>query len=117
MPRPTRITSTPRERLDDLARFGAGNPSARPAYVAVLPSMVIAHLAITHGRPVAEQLRDTAHSVAALGFHQPQLDLDSSGSQLSQPPPATCGKGSRWATTTRRIPAAMIALVQGGVFP
>ena len=88
-----------------------------PEAVAALPSKVIAHLAVTKGNRVHSRLRYGAFSSRAGSAWQPTSTEIPAASSAASPRPLTSGKGSAIAATTRVIPAAMTAVVHGGVLP
>ena len=90
-----------------------------PVRVATLPSSVIADLKSTHGRPVRACLRNGWLSRRARAASSPSATSTSipSSRRIPSPRPAAFSVGSSDATTTRAIPASMIASVHGGVRP
>ena len=64
-----------------------------------------------------QQLQIRRVEPAGLGLAQPDLDHDARLAQQTAPLPATWGKGSAMAATTRATPARRTASVQGGVLP
>ena len=87
--------------------------------VATLPSSVIADLNRTHGRPVRACLRNGWLSSRARAASSPSATSTSipSSRRIPSPRPEAFSVGSSEATTTRRMPAATIASVHGGVLP
>ncbi len=81
------------------------------------PSSVIAHLAITHGRPAPSSFKYGALSRRASSSSTPTSVSMPMLASSANPRPATSGNGSRIAATTRRMPASRIAATQGGVLP
>jgi hypothetical protein len=118
VPMPMAIASTRPRRAWTMARE-AGELIQRPAPAgaASRPSRLIAHFAITHGRPVATSLRKGAVSRTASASSSPVSTVMPAARKAASPPPATAGNGSPAATTTRAMPAAMMACVHGGVLP
>ena len=88
-----------------------------PSGAAVRPSSEAASLSTTHGRPVRRCLRYGGQLLGGRLRPDPDLDLEAGGPQTGDPPSGHHGSGSSTATTTRRIPEAMMASVQGGVRP
>ena len=90
-----------------------------PVRVATLPSSVIADLNRIHGRPVRACLRNGWLSRLARSGEVVvgEDDLDPLVAEDPGPRPAALSVGSSLATTTRAIPASMIASVHGGVRP
>ena len=101
-----------------------------PVIVAILPSSVIAHLAVTHGIPVVIYLRNTRFwvfnclmRVAMISPHTVLAACSRTSTSMpawrncSTPLPETRGLGSRSPTTTRLMPFSMIASVHGGCCP
>ncbi len=90
-----------------------------PVRVATLPSRVMADLNSTHGRPTRACLRKAWLSSRALAASSPSAMTISTPSsrRIPSPRPDAFSVGSSDATTTRLMPAARIASVQGGVLP
>ena len=80
------------------------------------PSADTASLRVTHGRFDMKELKNGALSSRAASDSMPTSTSIPAARRRSTPPPAT-GFGSRTATTTRAMPAAMIASTHGGVLP
>src|SRR6266568_3836422 len=81
------------------------------------PSMEVASFSATKGCSVWRRVaRKGALTAAASSARSPTLVSMPTLFNTSMPPRAS-GSGSRTAATTRRIPAARIAAVHGGVFP
>ena len=118
VPMPTRMPSI-RPRSSCTSRREAGDDSQRSSLdpVAKAPSRLIAHLAITHGRPRSTKVRKGAVRRVASCSRRPTSTVSPARSSATMPPPATAGNGSRAAITTRLMPAAITASVQGGVLP
>ena len=87
-----------------------------PLWVATLPSSDIADLNSTQGRPVRASLRNGWLSRRARAAISPPASTTSTPSsrRIPSPRPEACPEGSSEATTTRLMPAARIASVQGG---
>ncbi len=90
-----------------------------PVAVATLPSSDMADLKSTHGRPVRACLRNAWLSSRARRATSPPAMSTSmpSSRRMPRPRPAACSAGSSAATTTRAMPAAVIAVVQGRSCP
>jgi hypothetical protein len=90
-----------------------------PVRVATLPSSVIADLNTTCGRPERACLRNDWLSSRARAASSPSATSTSTPSsrRIPRPRPDAFSVGSSEATTTRVMPAARIASVQGGVCP
>ena len=88
-----------------------------PVCVAILPSRLSAALAMTNGLPVVIHLLKAELSCVASVANNPASHRIPARRNTARPRPLCRGLGSRAATTTRRIPAAMMAAVQGGVRP
>src|SRR4051794_3269076 len=103
----------------DLAAALGGDPLRVAGRVATLPSSVIADLKSTHGRPVRPCLRKAWLSSRARPASSPVATSTSTPSsrRIPRPRPEAFSVGSSEATTTRPMPAARIASVQGGVWP
>src|SRR5438270_10209962 len=81
------------------------------------PSREVASLRVTSGRPLRRRQKKPALISAASAAQRPVLTSMPAARNRRTPSPATRGSGSSRATTTRRIPAAINASVQGGVRP
>src|SRR5262249_31998183 len=88
-----------------------------PEAAAALPSSVMAHLAVTYGRPVDRSFRYGALSRRAASPSRPSSTITPASASRAKPPPATFGNGARIAAPPRAIPALWIASVHGGVLP
>jgi len=87
-----------------------------PLDSAVLPSRLAAAFSRTHGRP--RVIRDTKPMFCSRASSSRRPTSTAMRSARSRAAPfAASGFGSVIAATTRRIPAAMMASVQGGVRP
>ncbi len=87
-----------------------------PSAAADRPSRVVATFQVTRGRPLTKadvqaRLRDSASTA-----RRPPTTSTPTARSRSAPPPAR-GLGSAWAKTTRVMPAARRAAVQGPVSP
>ena len=88
-----------------------------PAASAILASSVRASLTLTHGRRCVTQKKKSSLSRCASCSSNPvQTSAPASASRV-MPFPLTSGLGSRTDATTLRMPASMIAVVQGAVLP
>ena len=115
---PTRIASAPVRNLIPLAlAFSPVIHLDSPAPVAIFPSSDIAALTVTNGRWRTIQWWNASFNPAASAASKPVLTARPARSKISNPRPQWAGFGSRAAATTRRMPAPMIASVQGGVRP
>lgn len=89
--------------------------------MAILPSSVIAAFTVTKGVRWTIQWLNASFSRAASVATSLAASAKSTFTpalrNISNPLPAWLGLGSVVATTTRRMPAARIASVQGGVRP
>ena len=87
--------------------------------VATFPSSVMADLNSTQGRPVRACLRKGWLTSRAAPASAPSATSTSTPSsrRIPRPRPLAFSVGSSEATTTRLMPAATIASVQGGVSP
>jgi hypothetical protein len=108
--RPRSQWTISRDSTDEIQRLS-------PLAVAMRPSRLIAHLAITHGFFCSTSLRKGAVSRVASRSQSPASTAMPAARSAAMPPPFTAGKGSRAAITTRAMPAATTASVQGGVLP
>ena len=88
-----------------------------PLSSAVRPSRLAAILTRTHGRPCCMRLIQPDVELARLVFEQADVDLDARPRAAAPRRCAAGGSGSRIAATTRAMPAASSASVQGGVRP
>src|SRR6267143_3841210 len=89
----------------------------RPPASAIRPSMDVASLSATQGRSVCCLVkRNGAFSAAASSASRP-ICVSMPARFSTSTPPRASASGSRTAATTRRMPAARIASVQGGVLP
>ena len=90
-----------------------------PVRVATFPSSVMADLNRTQGRPVRACLRKAWLTSRAAPARAPSAIVTSTPSsrRIPSPRPLAFSVGSSEATTTRLMPAATIASVQGGVSP
>jgi hypothetical protein len=88
-----------------------------PLRVAMAPSMVDAHLAITCGRPVMWRLMKGSSTSNAAACSMPTPTLMPAFSNILMPLPLTRGFGSTQATSTCFTPASIRAEVHGGVLP
>ena len=90
-----------------------------PSRVATFPSRLVADLKRTHGRPVRACLRKAWFSSLARAATAPVATSTSmpSSRRIPRPRPEAFSVGSSLATTTRPIPASMIASVHGGWRP
>src|SRR5437867_5248234 len=115
---PTAIASNPARSQWTWSR--ASGPEIhceRPPASAIRPSMDVASLSATNGRSVCCRVkRNGALSAAASSASRPICVSIPARFSTSTPPRASAS-GSRTAATTRRIPAARIASVHGGVLP
>ena len=87
-----------------------------PVLVATLPSRLMADLKSTHGRPVRACLRKAWFCWRACAASSPpaRSTCTPSSRRMPRPRPEAFSVGSSLATTTRSMPAARIASVQGG---
>ena len=117
VPMPTATASLSARSLWTSARAASpvSHPGRRVASVRA-PSSERASLRRTKGRSLASALKKAAFSSRAADSSTPRRTSTPSPRSRSAPPRAT-GLGSGTAATTRRIPAARIASVHGGVFP
>ena len=118
VPDPTRTAS--QIRRTSWTRRRLASPEIQrlvPEASARRPSSVIAHLAMTSGRPVRVRLKKAALRRRASSSSTPTVTRRPASRSRARPRPATSGNGSSAAATTRRTPAATIASVQGGVLP
>ncbi len=76
----------------------------------------MAHFNATYGTPVVAYFKNGAMSLRPSVSSTPETTSIPAARNVSAPPAAT-GLGSLAAKTTRAMPAAIIARVQGGVFP
>ena len=118
VPAPTSTAShRPRRACTSARLSGPLIQRACPVRLAVLPSSVIAHLTITHGRPVVTRFVNGAIRARASPSRTPTVTSTSAARSAATPPPAVCGAGSAAPITTRATPARSTASVQGGVLP
>src|SRR5882762_8225029 len=115
---PTAIASNPARSQWTWSR--ASGPEIhceRPPASAIRPSMEVASLSATNGRSVCCRVkRNGALSEAASSASRPICVSIPARFSTSTPPRASAS-GSRTAATTRRMPAARMASVHGGVLP
>src|SRR5438552_8186216 len=115
---PTAIASNPARNQCTCSR--AASPETHcelPAASAMRPSIDVASLSATKGRSACSRAnRNGACGAAAAPRDRPSGTVTPCARSAAAPPRAS-GSGSRMAATTRVTPAAMIASVQGGVFP
>ena len=104
----------PRRMCTSLSDSGDEIQRSPPGAAASLPSRLTAHLAITHGRPRRIRHRKGAVSRSASAANSPTSTVMPAALIASMPRPATSGKGSLAATTTRRSPAPDDRLGAGG---
>lgn len=115
---PTKTASTPlRMRIEYARARGPVIHFDSPFTVAILPSRVIAALTMTHGVLWRIQWFHDSLRRSAECARQPVITSMLAWRSRSIPLPLWRGFGSTVAMTTRLIPAAMIASVQGGVRP
>ena len=90
--------------VNHLARAAPEIQRLSPVRVAILPSSVIAHFAMIHGRPVPTSFKYGAFSRRASASSKPTSTVTPAACNSAIPRPRTSENGSRWATTTRRTP-------------
>ena len=120
VPMPMQIASTPARQSCTSRRLRSFEIHFEsPVCVATLPSRLIADLKITNGRPVRANFRKGWLSSRADRDRSPSIVSTSmpSSRKIPSPRPEALSVGSSEATTTRLMPAATIASVQGGVLP
>ena len=89
-----------------------------PLRVAMRPSSEVASLSVTSGRPRPLLEEEAGVQRLGLGAQQAELDLDARLAQLGDALAVDPLVRDRWSpTTTRRTPAWISAIVQGGVRP
>ena len=118
VPAPTTMASL--AARNSCTRRRAGSPVIKPpepVLAAIYPSMVIANLSITNGRPVRRWCRYEASCSRTRSSSTPTCTAMPASRSRAMPVPATRWSGSCTPITTRATPAVMIASVQGGVRP
>ena len=88
-----------------------------PLLVAIRPSSVVASFSVTSGRPARMRWVKPASTSCASGSSTPSSTSMPAARSRAMPWLSTRVSGSRVATTTRAMPAAISASVQGGVWP
>ena len=88
-----------------------------PPAVAILPSSVIAAFMVTNGSPVVIQWLNATLISVACPASTPCSTVMPCRLSKRKARPACSGLGSVAATTTREMPAPMMARVQGGMRP
>ena len=118
VPNPTMIPST-RPRMDCTISRECGLVIhwLSPCMVAIFPSMVIAHFAIIHGRPLVTRLWNGAIKLPAASASTPTSTWIPASVSFAIPRPETSGLGSTQPITTRATLASISASAQGPVFP
>ena len=120
VPMPTATASTSARQTCTSSRLLASEIHCEsPSLVATLPSILIADLNRTQGLPVRACLRNAWFSSRAVAAKSPLASSTSTPSsrKIPSPLPLAFSVGSSLATTTRPIPAAVIASVQAGCLP
>ena len=118
MPTPTASISA-RQRCTRVRASGPEIHRVLPVRVATRPSSDAAIFRVTSGRPVAAQVRNGEATARARSSSSPSATTTSmpASVRMRTPWPRVRSNGSRVPTTTREIPAAMTASVQGPVRP
>ena len=115
---PTSIVSH-RARSRWVSSRAAGLETQRlvPSAAALRPSSVVANFQVTNGRPCSTAKVQTRLSARASSAEEARSRPRRRRPAGSRRHPAATGLASRWATTTRRTPAATSAREQGPVRP
>ena len=119
---PTRILATSARRLWTArvlrsSERRTGGRSAWSLCASMKPSALSAHLRITYGRCSVWAVRKNRFMWRASASSTPTTTSTPDSRNKPIPRPATFGKGSTQATTTRGMPERRIKSAQGGVLP
>ena len=118
VPAPTQMPlSWPRSWCTKRRASSEVTQRASPSAVAILPSRVIATLSATQGRRVVMYFRKMRFCSRISASSRPASTATPCARRISMPLPPTSGLGSVAPTTTRAMPAARMASVQGGCLP
>src|SRR6266550_3709570 len=115
---PTAIASNPARSQWTWSR--ASGPEIhceRPPASAIRPSMEVASLSATNGRSVCCRVKRNGALTAAASSASRPIRVSMPARFSTSTPPRASASGSRTAATTRRMPAARMASVHGGVLP
>ena len=116
--RPTRMASARARRM--CANWRASGPVTQrgaPSPGAIRPSAETAIFSCTNGRSLVMRRIWPAAIQRASSAQSPRSTTTPASRSTARPRPAISGLGSSMAHTTRRMPAATMALAQGGVRP